>query len=70
MAHLPDSADLRLVEGIERKPPPGAEAIHWRLLTTHAVAEKAWTVADRQRHHTPLANVTANFRRISIPSAR
>lgn len=50
---LPDSVSLRLVEAIERTPPVGVEPVHWRLLTTHAVADDAmaWQIVDwyRQR---------------------
>lgn len=50
---LPDSVSLQLVEAVERNPPAGAEPVHWRLLTTHAVADqaKAWQIVDwyRQR---------------------
>ena len=37
---------LRLVEVREVKPPDGVEPLHWRLLTTHDVAdaEKAWEI--------------------------
>ena len=40
-AGLPKSVTLQLVEVEERDPPPGADAIHWRLLTTHAVTSVA-----------------------------
>lgn len=50
---LPDSVSLQLVEAVERNPPAGVEPVHWRLLTTHAVADeaKAWQIVDwyRQR---------------------
>jgi hypothetical protein len=36
--HLPARVALHLVEAREIDPPPGVEAAHWRLLTTHAVA--------------------------------
>ena len=38
---LPKSVRLRLVDVRETAPPEGAEAIHWRLLTTHEVADAA-----------------------------
>lgn len=43
---LPASVRLRLIEVQEVDPPPGVEALHWRLLTTHEVADaaQAWTV--------------------------
>ena len=40
-AGLPKSMTLQLVEVEEINPPPGATAIHWRLLTTHAVTTVA-----------------------------
>jgi len=45
---LPESVALTLVEVVERRTPPGAEPIHWRLLTTHAVgdAAAAWRIVD------------------------
>jgi len=43
---LAKTVALRLVEVREVNPPHGVEALHWRLLTTHAVtnAEKAWQI--------------------------
>lgn len=43
---LPKSVRLRLVDIREIDPPEGAEAIHWRLLTTHEVADvaAAWRI--------------------------
>jgi hypothetical protein len=43
---LPGSVRLRLVEVREIDPPEGVEPIHWRLLTTHAVADAkaAWQI--------------------------
>ena len=38
---LPKSVRLRLVDVRETAPPEGVEAIHWRLLTTHEVADAA-----------------------------
>jgi len=48
---LPKTVSLRLVEAIERNPPPGVEPVHWRLLTTHAVddAAAAWQIVDWYR---------------------
>jgi hypothetical protein len=50
---LPKSVQLTLVEVLERTPPAGVEAVHWRLLTTHSVedATAAWQIVDwyRQR---------------------
>jgi len=53
MKDLPASVPLTLVEAVERAPPAGVEPIHWRLLTTHDVADAkaAWQIVDwyRQR---------------------
>lgn len=38
---LPETVSLQLVDVEELAPPPGEAAIHWRLLTTHAVAKVA-----------------------------
>jgi hypothetical protein len=38
---LPPSVRLRLVEVRELDPPAGVEPLHWRLLTTHAIADAA-----------------------------
>jgi hypothetical protein len=45
---LPKSVSLTLVEAVERNPPTGTEAVHWRLLTTHEVADAAaaWHIVD------------------------
>ncbi len=40
-AGLPETVSLQLVEVAEVDPPPEAEAIHWRLLTSHPVASVA-----------------------------
>jgi Transposase DDE domain len=44
-AVLPHSVSLTLVQACEIDPPTGAEAAHWRLLTTHAVRD----IADARR---------------------
>ncbi len=46
--NLPQSVALTLVEVVERDPPTGTEAVHWRLLTTHEVpdAKAAWQIVD------------------------
>lgn len=38
---LPATVRLRLVEVRESEPPEGVEPLHWRLLTTHALADAA-----------------------------
>ena len=45
---LPPSITLRLVEVYEANPPAGAERVHWRLLTTHELADAAaaWQIVD------------------------
>ena len=45
---LPKSVSLRLVEVVERNPPEGVEPAHWRLLTTHPLADAAaaWRIVD------------------------
>ena len=45
---LPETVRLRLVEVCEINPPAGAEPLHWRLLTTHAIADAAdaWQMVD------------------------
>ena len=50
-ADLPASVALNLVDVREVDPPPGEAAIHWRLLTTHAVtgAADAWAMAELYR---------------------
>ena len=45
MKGLPEGVEVSFVEVIERRPPKGAEPIHWLLLTTHPVA----TTADAWR---------------------
>ena len=49
--NLPRSVSLTLVEVVERNPPRGTEAVHWRLLTTHEVcdATAAWQIVDWYR---------------------
>jgi hypothetical protein len=48
---LPKTVPLTLVEVIERTSPKGAEPVHWRLLTSHAVTDvaAAWRIVDWYR---------------------
>ena len=48
---LPKTLSLRIVEAIERNLPAGVEPVHWRLLTSHAVADvaAAWQIVDWYR---------------------
>lgn len=48
---LPESVPVNLVEVVEQEPPPDAEPIVWRLLTTHAVADPqaAWQLVGWYR---------------------
>ena len=45
---LPGRVPLTLVEAVERDPPDNVEPVHWRLLTTHAVADPAaaWQIVE------------------------
>jgi hypothetical protein len=49
LRHLPDSLPMTLVDVREPNPPAGAEPLHWRLLTTHAVtsAQDAWRIVEQ-----------------------
>ena len=51
VAGLPKSLQLTLVDVREIDPPPGAEVVHWRLLTTQAVNDvaQAFAVVDLYR---------------------
>jgi hypothetical protein len=44
--HLPEQVELTLIEVVELEPPSGVEPLHWRLFTTHKVAnaEDAWQI--------------------------
>jgi hypothetical protein len=48
---LPDAVELQVVDVREVDPKPGRPAVHWRLLTTHAVddAAQAWAVVELYR---------------------
>lgn len=39
--NLPQAVELSLIEVVEPDPPPDVEALHWYLLTTHAVSDPA-----------------------------
>jgi hypothetical protein len=45
---LPRTVDLSLIEVVECDPPPDVEALHWYLLTTHAVSDPvaAWQMVS------------------------
>jgi hypothetical protein len=47
----PASIELRLIEVVERNAPADVEPVHWRLLTTHEVADEqaAWQVVQWYR---------------------
>ena len=48
LRHLPESLPLTLVDVRETDPVAGTEPLHWRLLTTHPVAntEEAWRIVE------------------------
>jgi hypothetical protein len=48
LRHLPESLPLTLVDVCEPDPQAGTEPLHWRLLTTHPVAnaEQAWRIVE------------------------
>lgn len=48
LRHLPESLSLNYVDVREPAPRAGTEPLHWRLLTTHAVAtaEQAWRIVE------------------------
>jgi Transposase DDE domain len=48
LRHLPQSVPLTLVDVREQNPPAGSQALHWRLLTTHAVTsvQEAWRIVE------------------------
>lgn len=51
LGHLPKTVRLRFVEAVEIDPPAHVEPVHWRLLTTHAIADAAdaWRIVDWYR---------------------
>jgi hypothetical protein len=48
LRHLPKSLSLTVIDVREVNPPAGVEPLHWRLLTTHrlANAQEAWQVVE------------------------
>jgi hypothetical protein len=48
---LPEAVCLRCIEVRETAPPPGVEPLHWRLLTTHPIADAAaaWEIVGWYR---------------------
>lgn len=48
---LPETLELRLIEAREVDPPEDEEPVHWRLLTTHRIADAAaaWRAIDWYR---------------------
>lgn len=48
LRHLPESVPVTLVDVRELHPQAGTEPLHWRLLTTHAVAstQDAWRIVE------------------------
>lgn len=48
LRHLPEDLPMSLVDVREVDPQAGTEPLHWRLLTTHPVAdaEQAWRIVD------------------------
>ena len=48
LRHLPERMALTLIDVREPNPPSGSEPLHWRLLTTHAVAsaQDAWRIVE------------------------
>lgn len=49
--HLPATVPVQVVDVREVSPRPGRPAVHWRLLTTHPVADaaQAWAVVELYR---------------------
>jgi hypothetical protein len=48
LRHLPESVPLTLIDVREPNPQAGTEPLHWRLLTSHAVAslQDAWRIVE------------------------
>lgn len=70
----PKFAPLNAIEVLEQHPPEGEAAVHWRLLTTHAVDsyEKAITIIRwyRYRWHIELLFATLKQRGLAIESTQ
>ena len=56
LRHLPKSVSLTLVDVREPDPHAGTEPLHWRLLTTHAVADCRRGLAHRRMVQAALAD--------------
>ena len=48
LRHLPNSLSLTVIDVNEVNPPAGVEPLHWRLLTTHRIAnaQDAWQIVE------------------------
>ncbi|MEG4815266.1 IS4 family transposase [Microcoleus sp. K5-D4] len=64
----PPSIPLYAVEAIEVNPPPGQEAIHWRLLTTHRVVclEQALQVIEWYRWRWRIEQLFATLKKAGL----
>jgi len=64
----PPSIPLYAVEAIEVNPPPGQEAIHWRLLTTHRVVciEQALQVIEWYRWRWRIEQLFATLKQAGL----
>lgn len=64
----PPSITLYAVEATEVNPPPGQEAIHWRLLTTHRVVciEQALQVIEWYRWRWRIEQLFATLKQAGL----
>ena len=64
----PPSITLYAVEAIEVNPPPGQEAIHWRLLTTHRIVcvEQALQVIEWYRWRWRIEQLFATLKKAGL----
>ncbi len=74
---LPETVRLNLVEVVEIDPPADQEPIHWRLLTTHAVASKkaaskkaAWRIVGWYRMRWRIEEYFRVLKRSGLESAK